>query len=176
MFWKLASNEVAVDFLNIAVEKYRKHLTTAEVKQKMHAYCAYQERSHQEVKNKLLNLGVYGNEIDEMISSLIIDGYLNEERFAKAFAGGKFRVKHWGRLKINRELEARGLTKNCIKLGMREIDDEDYLQTLITLVEKKSDQVQEANPFVRKDKIARFAISKGYEPEMVWKVVQEIIK
>jgi regulatory protein len=163
-------------FLFEAVEKFRKQLTPVEVKQKMYAYCAYQERSHQEVKNKLLNLGVYGNEVDEMISLLITDGYLNEERFAKAFAGGKFRVKHWGRVKINRELEARGLTRNCINSGMAEIDEEDYLQSLINLLEKKAAQVQETDSFVRKDKIARFAISKGYEPEMVWKIMQERIK
>ena len=142
----------------------------------MYAYCAYQERSHQEVRNKLLNLGVYGNEIDEMISSLITDGYLNEERFAKAFVGGKFRVKHWGRVKINRELEARGLTRNCIKSGLAEIDEEDYLKSLINLLEKKAAQVHDTDSFVRKDKIARFAISKGYEPEMVWKIVQDKIK
>lgn len=138
----------------------------------MYRYCAYQERSHHEVRNKLFELGLPGSEIDELLSRLITEGFLNEERFAKAFAGGKFRMKKWGRIKIVNELEARGLTKNCIRAGLKEIDEDDYRKTLIGLLEKKSAQVAGQNEFVRRDKISKYAIQKGFEPELVWSMIK----
>lgn len=152
-----------------------KTLTPAEVKKKIYHYCAYQERSHQEVKNKLYDLGLHSHEVDDLLTHLITEGYLNEERFAKAFAGGKFRVKSWGRIKIVRELEARGLTKNCINAGLREIDEQDYLKTLGSLLKKKAELVEEENPFVKRDKLAKYAIQKGFEPDLTWGVIKEII-
>ncbi len=141
---------------------------------KIQSYCAYQERSHQEVKNKLFEYGLYANDVDELLSQLITDGFLNEERFAKAFAGGKFRIKKWGKLKIQRELEQYGLTKNCITRGMKEIDTVDYQKTLKNLIKKKLEQTSEQNPFKKKDKVARFAITKGYEPELVWGILKDL--
>lgn len=148
----------------------------SEITQKIYAYCAYQERSHREVRNKLYELGVYSSEIEEIISGLITDGYLNEERFAKAFAGGKFRIKGWGRVKIRHELEAKGLTLRCIESGMSEIDDDDYLKALEALLEKKSQTLKDSPPAVLRDKLARYAIQKGYESELVWKTVKEIVR
>jgi len=142
---------------------------------KIQKYCAYQERSHQEVKRKLHSYGLTADEVDEIISKLITDNFLNEERFAKAFAGGKFRIKKWGRNKIEHELESFGLTKNCITRGLKEIDPWDYTKTLRTLLRKKTEEVSEENPFAKRNKVARFAISKGYEPELVWEMVKEII-
>ena len=95
---------------------------STDVKQKINKYCAYQERTHLEVRNKLFEYGLASDDVDLLISQLITDGYLNEERFAKTFAGGKFRIKGWGRIKIIHELEAKGLTKNCILIGLKEID------------------------------------------------------
>jgi len=154
----------------------KKTLTPLEAKQKIYRYCAYQERSHQEVKNKLYEYGLYRNEVDEILSHLITEGFLNEERFAKAFAGGKFRMKQWGKIKIVHELEARGLTKNCIKIGLKEIDDAAYIETLEDLIRKKADQVDEANHFVKRDKVATYVIQKGFEPELVWRMVKELLK
>jgi len=152
-----------------------KILTSAEAFAKIQRYCAYQERSHQEVKHKLFEYGLHSGDVDELVSRLITDGFLNEERFAKAYAGGKFRMKKWGRLKIQRELEHRGLTKNCIVRGMNEIDDRDYSKTLKDLLAKKAEQTPEPNLFRKRDKIAKFAISKGYEPELVWEIVKDLI-
>lgn len=152
----------------------KKVITPEEAKQKILRYCAYQERSHQEVKNKLYTFGLFSSDVNEIISFLIMEGFLNEERFARAFAGGKFRMKSWGRLKIVRELEARGLTRNCIKLGLKEIDEHDYKASLIRLLQKKSDQILEDNPFIKRDKIARYTIQKGYEPELVWKEIKQL--
>ena len=153
-----------------------KKLTDSEVRKKIYHYCAYQERSHQEVKNKLYDLELSSSEIEEMISHLITEGYLNEERFAKAFAGGKFRIKNWGRIKIVNALEAKGLTKNCIRIGLQEIDDADYRRTIELLILKKLDQTDEGNIYVKREKLATHVIQKGFEPELVWEIVKELIK
>ena len=158
------------------MQKPAKKLSAAEAKQKIYAYCAYQERTHKEVKNKLFEFGLYADEVDEILSDLITKGYLNEERFAKSFAGGKFRIKNWGRIKIIHELEARGLTKNCIQSGIEEIDEADYLKTLQALLVTKSAYVKGDNSYVRRDKLAKYAIQKGFESELVWKYVNGIVK
>jgi regulatory protein len=147
-------------------------ITPAQALGKIQKYCAYQERCHQEVKYKLYSYGLSTDEVDEIISRLIIDNFVNEERFAKAFAGGKFRMKKWGRNKIEHELESLGLTRNCIARGLKEIDSVDYNKTLRLLLKKKASEVSEENLFAKRNKVARFAISKGYEPELVWEILK----
>ncbi|MFD1002569.1 regulatory protein RecX [Ohtaekwangia kribbensis] len=154
----------------------KKKLSPTEAKQKIYRYCAYQERSHKEVRDKLYEYGLYRDEVEELLSALITEGFLNEERFAKAFAGGKFRMQRWGRIKILNELEARGLTSNCIKIGMKEIEDADYIKTLREILERKLNQLDEDNAFVKRDKLARYAIQKGFEPDLVWPEVKTLVK
>lgn len=154
--------------------KKKKRLSPKEALLKIESYCAYQERSHKEVKNKLFTYGLYASEVDEILSQLISTGFLNEERFAKAYAGGKFRMKKWGRLKIKSELEQLGLTKRCIERGLKEIDQPDYSKTLKTLLKKKWASLKEENLFKKRDKVARYAISKGYEADMVWENIRDL--
>ena len=137
-------------------------------------YCAYQERSHKEVRNKLYGYGLHQADVEKILTQLITDGFLNEERFAKAFAGGKFRMQKWGRNKIINELELHGVTSRCIRNGLKEIDDADYLKTLRALLKKKFNATDEPNPFKRRDKVAKFAIGKGYEPELTWEILKQI--
>ena len=151
-----------------------KTLTPAQAREKIRRYCAFQERSHQEVRNKLYEYGIYRSDIDEILADLITEGYLNEERFSKAFAGGKFRMKKWGRIKIVHELESKGVSKNCIKAGLKEIDPVQYEETLRTLLEVKYRQIDDDNLFVMRDKSAKYAIQKGYEPDLVWSLMKEI--
>lgn len=152
----------------------KKRFTPTEARQRIFRYCAYQERSHREVRDKLYEYGLFKDEVEEILSHLITEGFLNEERFAKAFAGGKFRMQKWGRIKITHELEARGLTPNCIKSGLKEIDEQSYLLTLREILSRKSrESSEESNAFVRRDKLARYAIQKGYEPELVWSLLKE---
>lgn len=153
----------------------KKKLTVQQAKEKINRYCAYQERSHLEVRNKLYEFGLMRDEIDEIITHLISENYLNEERFAKAFAGGKFRIKKWGRIKIVNALESKGLTKNCIKIGLKEIDDDDYLKTLSTILESKAEVITDENIYVRRDKLSQYAIAKGYEADLVWKMLKTIL-
>lgn len=144
--------------------------------QKAASYCAYQERTQDEVKQRLKKWNVWGDEADEIIAELISMNYLSEERFAKTYAGGKFRVKNWGRMKIRQELNRRGLSTYSIEKGMNEIGDEDYLSGLRELLSKKRILLAktEADPFKLKQKLARFALGKGYESELVWKELGEL--
>lgn len=155
------------------MRKHNQPLSAAEIRQKVYRYCAYQERSHLEVKNKLFELGATKDEVEAIVSELITQGFLNEERFARAYAGGKFRLKFWGKVKIRRSLEARGLTPNCIKAGLSEIDDEAYERTLMELIEKKSGRITSANLYVKRDKLANYLIQKGFESELVWSLIKE---
>lgn len=157
------------------MEKFTKRLSAAEAMQKIQEYCAYQERTHQEVRNKLFSFGLYASEVDDLITNLITEGFLNEERFAKAFVGGKFRIKHWGRIKIINALEAKGLTKNCIQSGLREIDEQDYQESLRNLLLKKSSVLEMENVFAKRNKLASYAIQKGFEAELVWKSLKSIL-
>lgn len=144
--------------------------------QKAASYCAYQERTQDEVKQRLKKWNVWGDEADEIIAELISMNYLSEERFAKTYAGGKFRVKNWGRMKIRQELNRRGLSTYSIEKGMDEIGDEDYVSGLRELLSKKRDLLSktETDPFKLKQKLARFALGKGYESELVWKELGEL--
>lgn len=152
-----------------------KTLTPAQAKEKIQHYCAYQERSHLEVRNKLYTYGLHRRDVDELITILITEGYLNEERFSKAFAGGKFRMKKWGRLRITHVLESKGVSANCIRIGLKEIDEPTYLATLRGLLAEKRLSNPEENVFVLRDKLSKFAIQKGYEPDLVWKELNALV-
>src|SRR5258706_5535088 len=117
-------------------------ISVQEALAKILRYCAYQERSHQEVKRKLFEYGLRSSQVDELLARLITEGFLNEERFAKAFAGGKFRMKKWGRNKIAHELESHAVTRRCIQKGLDEIDEQEYVRALRSLIEKKWSQIE----------------------------------
>jgi regulatory protein len=109
---------------------YKKQLTPEQALQKLKHYCGYQERCHNDVKEKLYNLGVRKSEHDAIMATLIEQGYLNEERFAIAFAGGKFRVNHWGRIKIKYGLKQKQVSDYCIRKALKQISEADYLSLL----------------------------------------------
>lgn len=155
---------------------YRKQLTKEQALQKARHYCGYQERSHAEVKEKLYSYGLRRPEVEELLSQLIEEGYLNEERFAIQFAGGKFRMKHWGRVKIKYELKQKQVSEYCIKKAMKEIDEEDYLKTLRKLAAQKWEAVTGAgvNLIVKMSKTTDYLLQKGYEAELVRGVVNEL--
>lgn len=144
-------------------------MTVNEAKIKLYRFCAYQERCHQDVETKLHDLGIRGDEADEVIHHLISEGFLNEERFAKAFANGKFRQKQWGRLKITNELEQRNLSRHCIQAGLQEIGDDEYIDTLKNLLSKKAPGIEADNVFTLRDRLSRYALQKGFEADIVWR-------
>ncbi len=131
-------------------------------------YCQYQERCHSEVRNKLYELGCYTREVDDNIATLIEAGLLNEERFARAFARGRFRLKQWGREKIKYELRIKKVSDYCIRKGLSEIDAEDYDATFNKLFDKKLSELKgERSKATLKSKVYRFLSQKGYEKDII---------
>jgi len=151
-----------------------KWYTKEEALRQLQRYCAYQDRCHQEVRQKLRDMGVYPDWQDEIILELLEDNFLNEERFARSFARGKFRIKGWGRRRIQRELKQRDISEYCIRKAMEEIPAEAYEATLRQLVEKKLSGLKEPNPWKRKQKAANFALQRGFEPQLAWSIVHEL--
>lgn len=145
---------------------------------KAQKYCAYQERCQQEVRNKLYEWGLWKDAVEEIISELINENFLNEERFAIAYAGGKFRIKKWGRTKIKLELKKRNISDYCIKKALKEVVDKEYEASLKKIIKDalkkyplKRGGMQKVN---QNFKIAQYAISRGYEAEMVWEAIKEM--
>jgi regulatory protein len=140
--------------------------------EKVRGYCAYQERCQQEVRDKLYELGLHQEEVEQGITVLIGEGFVNEERFATAYAGGKFRIKKWGKVKIRAGLKARKISEYCIKKALAAIDDYEYekvLQKTISDGMKKASRHKEP---LRTRAAVRYAISHGFEPEQVWSAVK----
>lgn len=143
--------------------------------EKIKSYCAYQERSHKEVRTKLLELEVYGNELENYITILIDENFLNEERYACAIARGKFRYKHWGRIKILQTLKQQAISEYCIKQAMKEIDEDEYIKTVEMLAEKKLSTLKtEKNKFTKMAKLRNYLLSKGFEYEYINDVMKHV--
>ena len=140
---------------------------------KAQSSCAYQERYQQEIRDKLYEWKAPREIIEPIISQLINDNFLNEERYAKTYAGGKFRIKNWGRIKIKLELKRRGITPYCINKGLKEIEETAYRNTIKKLIAAKSKTLKEAHPLKRKHKIVQYLISKGFESELVLELLED---
>ncbi len=153
--------------------KKKKKFTPTQAFLKAQAYCVYQERCQQEVRNKLYEWGLYPEAVESLIASLITENFLNEERFAKSYAGGKFRIKKWGRIKIKLELKKRHLSDYCIRKGLQEIEDDAYMQTLKILIEKKAKEIKGKKTAAKNYKIVNYVASKGFEQELIWQVLKE---
>ena len=151
------------------------NIGTEKATQKIKKFCAYQERNHKEVKEKLYSFGLYKEEAEEILSALIQENYLNEERFALAFAGGKFRMKQWGKTKIKYELKKHGISDYCIKKALSTILEEDYTVTLKKMFEQKLRLLKsEKNIFNKKRKMQLYLQQKGYELEYIRELIQEL--
>ncbi|MGA1583651.1 MAG: regulatory protein RecX [Saprospiraceae bacterium] len=137
----------------------------------MQKYCAYQDRCHAEVRRKLIDLGVYGDDLEGVITDLISDNFLNEERFARSFARGKFRMKSWGKVRILGELRARQISEYCKRKALEEIPDDEYFATANRLILQKMGAEAEEDPFKRKAKVAAYAIRRGFESDLVWRIL-----
>lgn len=149
-------------------------LTKEQALSKIKQYCAYQERSHGEVKDKLYSFGLTTKDIDEIISELINNDYLNEERFAIQYAGGKFRMKKWGRKKIQYGLQQKGVSNFNIKIGLKGIKEEEYIATLLKLAEEKWQSLAGEPNLQRQAKTTSYLLQKGFETDLISKVISEI--
>lgn len=151
---------------------YSKTYTPQQALQKARHYCGYQERCHQEVKEKLYGFGLLKAEVDSCLAQLIEEDYLNEERFAIQFAGGKFRMKGWGITRIKNELKKRQVSDYCIKKALKGIDPGDYDKSLLKLAQTKWESLKAEKPLMRLKKTQQHLLYKGY----AWDQIQVILK
>jgi regulatory protein len=144
--------------------------------QRIRHYCAYQERAQQEVRDKLYELGMTMDEVEEIMSDLIAENFLNEERFAIQFAGGHFRIKGWGKVKIQHALQQKRVSSYNIKIGLKAIDEEAYLKTLQQLATKKWMSLKGERGLSRMAKTYAFLHQRGFEPILYQPIVQKLYK
>lgn len=138
-------------------------------------YCAYQERSQKQVRQRLQKMGLIEEAVDLLISECIQDNFLNEERFAKAFVCGKYSIKGWGRKRLERELKMHEVSEYCMRKAMEQLDEDDYSEKLESLALKKWNQTHETNRFKKGKKVVDHLLRRGYESDAVWTLVRKFI-
>jgi regulatory protein len=154
----------------------RKQLSKEQAFQKLKHYCGYRERCHAEAKAKLYSFGLRKQQVEELLSQLIEENYLNEERFAIMFAGGKFRINQWGRIKIKQALKQKQVSEYCIRIALEAIDALQYDKVLHKLAAKKWNSIKGAgmNRFVKMSKTTNYLLQKGFESQLVKQAIQEL--
>jgi regulatory protein len=147
------------------IKKKTVYLNDEQALERMKNYCAYQERCHAEIKNKLISLGVYGDRIEQITSDLIAENFLNETRFAQTYARSKFNYNSWGRIKISNSLRMKQVSSYNINLALKEINEEIYCKVLDKLIEEKSIQLKDKMNW--KTNLYQQLLSKGYEQNLI---------
>lgn len=155
---------------------HEKTYTVKEATKKLEYYCAYQERCHQEVRQKLRSMSMIPEAIDMIIVHLLEHNYLNESRFAKTFVSGKFRIKHWGRRRLTLELKKRAISKVNINEALAEIEDSEYVEVFTALAEKKVQTIKEANVFKKRKKFIDYFLYRGWESHLIYDKAYELIR
>lgn len=154
----------------------QKSYTLKEATIKLMQFCAYRDRSQKEVEEKLIEMRMIPAAREKIIIQLMQENFLSEERFARSFARGKFRIKKWGRNKIKQELKAREISTPLIKIALTEINDEDYINTLGELAVKKSLLLKEKDTFKKRNKLNNYLLQKGFESSLVYEVTNDLIR
>ncbi|MDP5198213.1 regulatory protein RecX [Flavobacterium sp. DG2-3] len=148
--------------------------TIKEALQKLEHFCAYQERCHNEVVDKLYSLKMTRDEIDYIVVQLIEGNFLNETRFACSFARGKHRIKHWGKIRITNELKMRNISSANISLALKEISAEEYFETFENLAERSWNSISETNLLKKRKKFCDYMLRRGFESNLVYEKVKEL--
>ncbi len=156
--------------------QFQKSYTVEEATRALEHFCAYQERCHKEVEKKLTDLRMIPEAQDKIILHLLQHNFLNEERFSKAFARGKFKVKKWGKIKIVNELKFKNISPYNIKTALKEIDTKEYYSTLLKTAKKKLQLIKETNSYKKKNKLYTYLQSKGFESNLISEAVNELLK
>ncbi len=154
----------------------KKFVSPSDALKKAYKFCDYQERNQQEVRDKLYDLGLHKKDVEQIISQLITEGFLNEERFAIAYAGGKFRIKQWGKAKIKYALKQKKISDYCINKALSQINQTDYLKMLRKVIDAYSKKVKEKEERKKNYKIANHAVSKGFEADLVWDMLKDNVE
>lgn len=153
----------------------RKIYDLNEAREVVRKYCAYQERSQRQVRDRLYKMGLKEEAVELLISECIQENFLNEERFARAFVRGKHSIKGWGRTRLERELKFHDVSEYVLRKAFSEIDDDAYDEKLHQLAQKRWNELKETNRFVRGKKTVDYLIRRGYESDSVWEIVHGYI-
>ena len=147
--------------------------TVKEATERIQSYCAMQDRCQWEVEKKMKEWGICDEIIENILTDLILDKFVNEERFSESFCRGKFRIKRWGKVKIKNELKIKKISNNCIDKGLLQIEKKEYVKVLKDLYLKKRDSLKDTNQFIRKGKIAKHLQQKGFESKLIWELINK---
>lgn len=154
--------------------KKRTQLSKEDALFHMQKVCSVQDRCSSEIRTRLIEHGVYGEDLEQVLAELIIDNFLNEERYAKAYVSGKFKIKKWGKIKIRQELKFRKISEYSMKKAFQEIDYDDYLFTITNLLEKKNATLRAKDKWDRKKKLTSYAQQKGYEYDVIKEALENL--
>jgi regulatory protein len=157
------------------MDRVKKYVPPFEALDKMKRYCSIQERSYKAVREKLYNFGLKTDQVENILVDLITENYLNEQRFAAAYASGKFRIKGWGKRKIAQGMKQLNISDACISSAIEQLDEDEYEECLTNWVEKRAKLENGLTVFEARGRVARFLINKGFESEKVWEKVKELI-
>ena len=147
--------------------------TVKEATERIQSYCAIQDRCQWDVERKMKEWDISDEIIENILTDLILDKFVDEERFSESFCRGKFRIKRWGKVKIKNELKIKKISKNCINKGLLQIENKEYMKVLKDLYIKKRDSLKDANQFIRKGKISKHLQQKGFESKLIWELINK---
>lgn len=153
----------------------KQYVSREDALEKARKYCAYQDRSHLEVWEKLKSLNQSPEMAEDLITVLVEEGFLDEERFARSYTRGKFKQNRWGREKIRQGLKGKGVQPRLVEEALTEIDEAHYNNTLQTLLQQKLKSLSGETLLSKKNKVARYLIGKGYEQSLVWQAIEEAL-
>jgi len=154
----------------------QKYFSIEEIKRKLERYCVYQDRCHKEIETKLKEFVLIEEAKNQIVLHLLEHNFLNEERFSKSFARGKFRIKKWGKQRIVRELKFRDISEYNIKTALKEIDEKEYLDTIHAIATKRNAQLKETDFYKRKKKLTDYLIRLGYEFDLIFSTLKNVIE
>jgi len=154
----------------------KKYFSIEEIKRKLERYCVYQDRCHKEIETKLKEFTLIEEAKNQIVLHLLEHNFLNEERFAKSFARGKFNIKNWGKQRIIRELKFRDISEYNIKTALKEIDEQEYLSIIYKITDKRNLLINESDFYKRKKKLSDFLIRKGYEFDLIFETIKNVLE
>jgi len=147
--------------------------TVKDATERIQSYCAIQDRCQWEVERKMKEWGISDEIIENISTDLILEKFVDEQRFAESFCRGKFRIKRWGKVKIKNELKIKKISENCIDKGLSQINNKEYMQVLKNIYIKKRNSLKDTNQFIRKGKIAKHLQYKGFESNLIWELINK---
>lgn len=147
--------------------------TVKEATERIQSYCAIQDRCQWDVERKMKEWNISDEIIENILTDLILEKFVDEQRFSESFCRGKFRIKKWGKVKIENELKIKNISKNCIDKGLLQIEKKEYMKVLKDLYLKKRDSLKDTNQFIRKGKIVKHLQQKGFESKLIWELINK---